>query len=66
MLEYNIHIMNKDKFIQRERAKAILRERKAQERIAERKKIWKVLKWHPLPWLVLAIALVYICEALKS
>jgi len=58
--------MNKDRFIQRERAKAILRERQALERSKQRKKLWKHLKWHPLPWLILSIAIVYICEALKS
>ena len=34
----------KDRFIAKERAKAILRERKAQEKREERKKLWKVLK----------------------
>ena len=56
----------KDRFIAKERAKAIVRERKAQIRKEERQELWKVLKWHPLPWLVLSIALIYICEALKT
>ena len=56
----------RDRFVAKERAKAILRERKAQERREERKKLWKVLRWHPLPYLVLVIALIYICEALKT
>lgn len=54
--------MKKDKYAILKENREICRrqEIRAKERREQRRKVWKVLKWHPLPWLIVSILAVYL------
>ena len=60
--------MKNDKYsiLHRARAKILADSKKAKARIKRRKELLVHLATHPLPWFILTVALIYMCEALKS
>ena len=54
---YNIHMKLRKKFDIRKWQKA------NNEKREEWLKHWRVIKWHPLPWFVLMVVVIYTMEA---